>query len=90
VGRIAVRVQARARRDEIAADRDGALLVRVTAPPVEGKANDALRKLLARRLGVPPSRISVVRGATSRHKLVEVEGVDSEALRRRLGLGAAG
>jgi uncharacterized protein (TIGR00251 family) len=81
-----VRVQARARRDEIAGERDGALLVRVTAPPVEGRANEAVRKLLARRLGLSPGRIAVVRGRGSRDKLVEVEGMDADGLRRSLGL----
>lgn len=85
MGRIVVRVQPRAREDEIAGERNGALVVRVTAPPVEGKANNAARKLLARRLGVAPSRVSVVRGASSRDKLIEVDGMDAEALRRRLG-----
>jgi uncharacterized protein (TIGR00251 family) len=87
MGRIQVRVQPRARENEIAGERAGALVVRVTAPPVEGKANDAARELLAKRLGVPPSRVSVVRGASSRNKLVEVEGVEGDALRSRLGLG---
>jgi uncharacterized protein len=84
--RIAVRVQARARRDELAGERDGAVLVRVTAPPVEGKANDAVRRLLAKRLGIAPRRVSVVRGASSRDKVVEVGGVDEESARRALGL----
>jgi len=88
VGRIAVRVQPRARRDEIAGEREGALVVRVTAPPVENKANDAVRKLLARRLGIAPSRVSVVRGASARNKLVEIDDIDAEAARRVLGLGA--
>jgi uncharacterized protein (TIGR00251 family) len=86
VARIAVRVQPRARRDEIAGERDGALLVRVTAPPVEGKANDALRKLLAKRLGIAPGRVSVVHGASGRKKVVEIEGLNDEAVRHRLGL----
>jgi uncharacterized protein len=84
--RITVRVQPRAGRNEIAGERDGALLVRVTAPPVEGKANAAVRKLLAKRLGVAPGRISVVRGASSRDKVIEIEGVGATALRRELGL----
>jgi uncharacterized protein len=84
VARLAVRVQARAARDEIAGERSGALLVRVTAPPVEGKANEAVRKLLAKRLGVAPGRVSVVRGASSRDKLVEIEGLDDEGVRHRL------
>jgi uncharacterized protein len=86
MARIAIRVQPRAARDEIAGERDGALLVRVTAPPVDGKANEAACKLLAKRLGVAPSRVSVVRGGSARDKVVEVEGVDDQALRRELGL----
>jgi uncharacterized protein (TIGR00251 family) len=86
VGRIAVRVQPRARRDEIAGEREGVVLVRVTAPPVEGKANDAVRKLIAKRLGIAPSRVSVARGSSSRDKLLEVADLDGEALRRGLGL----
>lgn len=88
MGRIQVRVQPRARRDEIAGERDGRLVVRVTAPPVDGKANAALRKLLAKRLGVPPGSVTVVRGEGSRDKLVEVDGLDDAVLRRTLGSGA--
>jgi uncharacterized protein (TIGR00251 family) len=84
--RIAVRVQPRARRDEIAGERGGALLVRVTAPPVDGKANEAVIRLLARRLGVPRSRVSVVRGVSARDKVIEIEGMEARALRRELGL----
>jgi uncharacterized protein len=79
-------VQASARRDEISGEREGVLLVRVVAPPVEGRANEAVRKLLASHLGMPPGRIEVVRGARSRDKVVEVEGMDADALRRSLGL----
>lgn len=86
MSRIEVRVQPRARRDEIAGERDGALLVRVTAPPVDGRANDALCKLLAKRLRIAPSRVSVVRGASSRHKLLEIEGIDAATVREALGL----
>jgi uncharacterized protein (TIGR00251 family) len=84
MARIAVRVQPRARRDELAGERDGVLLVRVTAPPVEGRANDAVRKLLAKRLGVAAGRVSVVRGASGRDKVVEVQGMEAEAVRRAL------
>jgi uncharacterized protein len=84
VGRLQVRVQPRARRDEIAGEREGRLLVRVTAPPVEGKANDAVRRLLAKRLGVAPGRVAVARGQTGRDKLIEVEGIDDDELLRRL------
>jgi uncharacterized protein len=84
VARLAVRVQPRAGRDEIAGYRGGVLLVRVTAPPVGGKANDAVRKLVAKRLGIAPGRVSVVRGASSRDKLMEIDGVDEAAIRRVL------
>jgi uncharacterized protein len=84
VGRLAVRVQARARRNEIAGVRGGSLLVRVTAAPVEGKANAAVCRLLAKRLGLAPGRVAVVRGASSRDKLVEIDGVEAEQARRLL------
>jgi uncharacterized protein len=87
VGKLAVRVQARARRDEIAGERAGSLLVRVTALPVEGKANAAVCRLLAERLGLAPGRIAVVRGAASRDKLIEIDGIEAGELRRLLGLG---
>jgi uncharacterized protein (TIGR00251 family) len=84
VGRIAVRLQPRASRDEIVGLRAGVVVMRVTAPPVDGKANDALCRLLAKRAGVAPTRVSVVRGQAAREKLVEVEGMDDAELRRVL------
>jgi len=63
---------------------EGDLRVRVAAPPVEGKANRELLTFLARRLGVPPSHVSLLRGAGSRHKVVEVEGLTTEEALRRL------
>jgi uncharacterized protein (TIGR00251 family) len=64
--------------------RDGVLQAKVTAPPVEGKANKALCRLIAKRLRVAPSRVSVVRGAKSGEKVVRVEGIDSDVLRSAL------
>ena len=58
--------------------------MRVTAPPVDGRANDALCRLLADRVRVAPSRVSVVRGTKARDKVVRVEGVAPDALRERL------
>jgi uncharacterized protein (TIGR00251 family) len=81
---VAVRLQPRARRDEVVGERAGAIVIRVTAPPVDGKANAALCALVARAAGVPPSRVSVVRGQTSRDKVVRVDGVDKECLRKAL------
>ena len=85
---IRVRVVPRAKRNELAGERAGALLVRVTAPPVDGKANAAVCRLIARAAGVPPSRVSVVRGASARDKVVRVEGVEAGALRVAVGLAA--
>jgi uncharacterized protein (TIGR00251 family) len=79
-----VRLQPRARRDEVVGERAGAIVIRVAAPPVDGKANAALCALVARAAGLPPSRVSVVRGRTSRDKVVRVEGAEEMALRRAL------
>jgi hypothetical protein len=81
-----VRVQPRAKRSELGGVRAGALVVRVAAPPVDGKANAALCALLAARAGVPRSRVSVVRGAGARDKVVRVEGVAPDDLRAALQL----
>ena len=81
---IEVRVIPRAQRDEIAGERDGRLLVRVTAPPVEGAANAALCRLLAKRIGVARGRVSVMRGGSSRDKVVRVEGLSGPQLRAAL------
>jgi uncharacterized protein (TIGR00251 family) len=81
-----VRLQPRARREEIVGERGGAVVIRVTAPPVDGKANAALCALVAKVAGVAPSRVSVVRGHAARDKLVRVEGLEDAALRAALGL----
>jgi uncharacterized protein (TIGR00251 family) len=86
VADLSVRLQPRARRDEVVGERGGAVVIRVTAPPVDGKANEALCRLIARAAGVPPSRVSVVRGHTARLKVVRVEGLELAALRAALGL----
>jgi uncharacterized protein len=84
---IVVRVQARARRDELVGTRDGVVLVRVSAPPVDGRANRALCRLIARRVGVAPSRVTILRGQRSREKLIRVQGIDSAALQAALKQG---
>jgi uncharacterized protein (TIGR00251 family) len=81
-----VRVQPRAKHSELAGRRAGALVVRVAAPPVEGKANAALCALLAELAGVPKTRVSVVRGASAREKTVRFEGLDRDALAAALEL----
>jgi uncharacterized protein len=84
-----VRLQPRARRTDVVGERNGALVVRVTAPPVDGKANAALCALLAERVGVPASRVSVVRGATARDKVVRIEGVEARVVRDALQISPA-
>jgi uncharacterized protein (TIGR00251 family) len=79
-----VRLQPRARRVEVVGERAGAIVIRVTAPPVDGKANAALCAFIADRAGVPASRVSVVRGSTSRDKVVRVEGADAATVRAAL------
>ena len=83
--RLSVRLTPRASREEIAGFEGETLRVRVTAPPVEGRANGALVRLLAKRLGVPRGAVRVVTGQTSRSKVVAIAGLDATELRRRLG-----
>jgi uncharacterized protein (TIGR00251 family) len=71
----AVRVTPLASRNTIEGEHAGALKVRLTAPPVEDRANDALRRLLAERLNVPASAVRIVAGEKSRTKRVAVAGV---------------
>jgi uncharacterized protein len=77
-------VQPRARRAEVVGERAGAIVIRVAEPPVDGKANAALCAFVAERAGVSRSRVEVVRGTTSRDKVVRVHGVDAAALRAAL------
>jgi uncharacterized protein (TIGR00251 family) len=79
-----VRVQPRAAQDALGGERQGALVVRLTAPPVEGRANEALCRLLGRALGVPPSAVTVLRGTSGRDKLIAVAGLSASAARPKL------
>jgi uncharacterized protein len=69
----ALRVQPRARADLLEVSAEGTLTARVTAPPVDGRANDAVRKLLARALGVAPTRLTLIRGETARDKVFRLD-----------------
>ena len=86
---VAVHVTPRAGRDEISGMRGDELAVRVTTAPDEGKANKAVCRVLAELFGVPKSAVSVTRGATSRHKMVQVQGIGADAaaalIRERFG-----
>ena len=84
--RFAVRVQPRASRSEIAGVHGDAIKIRLSAPPVDGAANEALIELVAGVLGVGRRAVRIVSGEASRSKLVEVEGVTAAAVLRLVGL----
>ncbi len=83
---IHLRAQPGASRNEITGVAEGRLRVRVQAPPVEGAANAALCRFLAKSLGVAKSRASIVRGDRSREKTLHVAGVNTDEARRKLGI----
>ena len=83
----AVRVAPRAARTEIAGEHDGALKVRVAAPPVEGAANEELVRFLARHFGVPARDVEIVAGHSSKTKRVRLRGVTSGQLARLASSG---
>jgi uncharacterized protein len=84
-GEISVRLTPRAARDEIAGEREGTVLARVSAPAHEGRANYALRRLIATHARVGISRVEIIRGERSRTKIVRVRGMSTTALRAALG-----
>jgi uncharacterized protein (TIGR00251 family) len=81
-----VRLQPRAARDEVVGERDGRIVIRVTAPAVDGRANAALVALIADRAGVAKAAVRLLSGASSRDKVVGVDGSSEAALRAALGL----
>lgn len=81
---IRIRVQPRSRREGTGGVRGGALVVRVAAPPVEGRANAAVVQVLAGVLGVAPSAVAIAQGAASADKRVLVSGLGVEQVRARL------
>ena len=83
-----VRVMPRAASGLIGGERDGALVVRVTAPPVDGAANTAVVRIVARALGLPPSHVRIVSGALARTKVLSVP-LGSEATLARLVAGVS-
>ena len=91
--RLEVLVRPRARRAGIVGFRaDGRLVLAVAAPPEEGRANEAVAELLGDSLGVRRKDIAIVRGRSSRAKLIEVSGIEEPELKRRIerALGGAG
>jgi uncharacterized protein len=82
--RLTLRIQPRASRDEVVGQQGEAIRIRLTAPPVDGAANDALIRFLAERLAVARSAVRLTRGHTGRDKTVDVAGLSPEEVARRL------
>jgi uncharacterized protein len=74
--KLAVRVIPNARRSEFSGRRDGELVLRLNAPAVEGRANKAAVEFIAKHFGIARSRVTLVAGEKTRHKVFEVTGVD--------------
>jgi uncharacterized protein len=74
----AVRVQPRASRTEVAGELDGALKIRLAAPPVDGAANEELTRFLAGFFAVSRQQVAILSGATSRNKIVRISGITAE------------
>ncbi len=81
---LVVRVTPNSSSNHISLESDGKLAVRLTSHPVEGKANKDLVKLIAKKLGIPQSDVSIKRGEHSRDKVLVISGVSSETFRRNL------
>jgi uncharacterized protein len=84
---LSVKLQPRASANEIGEVLGNELRIKVTAPPVEAAANEALLKLLAQQLHCPRNRVDLVRGHTSRHKVIKVHGLAAPDVLAKLGHG---
>jgi len=81
---LSIRIQPRASKNEIVRREGGGLKIRLTAPPVDGAANEALTRFLADALSVPKSQVEIISGHTSRDKIVRIHGVNETDARRLL------
>jgi uncharacterized protein (TIGR00251 family) len=81
---VRIRVIPNAKRTEFAGYREGELILRLNAPPVDGKANKAALEFVARYLGVPRSAVLLAAGERSRHKIFQIVGLESADLERKL------
>lgn len=81
----AVRIHPRAKKNAIAGELGDALKLSLTAPPIDGRANQACIEFFAKLLKVPRSSVTIASGQTSRHKVIRVSGLSAEAVRRRIG-----
>jgi uncharacterized protein len=81
----AVKVHPRAKKNGVTGEVGGALKVALTAPPVDGKANQACIEFFAELLKVPRSSVTIAAGQSSRNKVIRVAGLTAEQIRDRLG-----
>ncbi len=82
--RITVKVKPRSSTQAVEGWVDEILVVRLTTPPVDGAANKSLLKMISKKLGIARNRVRIVSGEKSRNKVLEIEGLDSEEIRRGL------
>jgi uncharacterized protein len=82
--RVRLRVSPGARKTELAGRHGDGWKVRVSAPPEDGRANDAVLELLAKRVGLPRRALSIVSGHRGRDKVVEMSGIDADEAERRM------
>lgn len=83
--RIVVRVQPNASQNEVLRFEDGVWHIRVTAPPVKGKANYALIKFLSEILGISKGNLTIEKGATSKRKIIDIDGLTQNRVMEQLG-----
>ena len=83
---LAIKVHPRARKNAITGELGGALKLSLTAPPVEGRANEACIEFLANLLKVPRSSVTIASGQSSRRKVIRVSGVSADDVQTRLGI----
>jgi len=88
--KISLRVYPNAGRDEMLGFTDGVLRVKVAAPPSKGKANERLIAFFSRLLGVSKRNISIIKGHTSRNKLIVIDGLSREDIMKRLSSSGGG
>lgn len=81
---LSIRIQPRASKNEVVFMEDGGLKIRLTAPPVDGAANEALMKFLSTALSVAKSQVEIVSGHTSKNKIVRILGVSEADAKRML------
>ncbi len=77
--RLEIKVQPRSSKNQIVGEQEGALKIKLTAPPVDGEANQALINFLSTCLKIPKKDITLLKGESSRHKLLEIQGIEKAA-----------